>query len=66
MERGRDTDRGRSRLLTGILMWDLIPGPRNQAEPKADAHPLSHPGVPNKTKLFLMMWMGLIQSVERP
>lgn len=27
-ERGRDIDRGRSRLLTGSLMWDSIPGPR--------------------------------------
>ena len=26
MERGRDIGRGRSRLLAGILMWDLIPG----------------------------------------
>ena len=26
-ERGRDTSRGRSRLLTGSPMWDLIPGP---------------------------------------
>ena len=27
-ERGRDTGRGKSRLLTGIAMWDSIPGPR--------------------------------------
>ena len=27
-ERGRDTGRGRSRLLAGSLMWDLIPDPR--------------------------------------
>ena len=26
-ERGRDTDRGRSRLPAGNLMWDSIPGP---------------------------------------
>ena len=26
-QRGRDIDRGRSRLLTGNLMWDSIPGP---------------------------------------
>ena len=25
-ERGRDTSRGRSRLLAGSLMWNLIPG----------------------------------------
>ena len=24
--RGRDTGRGRSRLLVGSLMWNLIPG----------------------------------------
>ena len=27
-ERGRDTDRGRSRLPSGSLMQDLIPGPQ--------------------------------------
>ena len=47
-ERGRDTDRGRSRLLTGSPMRDLIPG--SLSEPKADAPPLSHPGIPLKTK----------------
>ena len=26
-ERGRDIGRGSSRLLTGSLMWDLIPDP---------------------------------------
>ena len=41
-ERGRD--RGRSRLHAGSPMWDLIPG--SHPEPKADAQPLSHPGVP--------------------
>ena len=30
-ERGRDIGRGRSRLLKGSPMWDLIPGPRDQA-----------------------------------
>ena len=28
-ERGRDTGRGRSRLLLGNSMWDLIPGLRD-------------------------------------
>ena len=46
-ESGRDIDRGRSRLLTGSLMWDLIPEPGSRPEPKADAQPLSHPGAPN-------------------
>ena len=48
-ERGRDTGRGRSRLPTGSPMWDSIPGPqtpRSGPEPKTDAQPLSHPGVP--------------------
>ena len=30
-ERGRDTGRGRSRLLAGSPMWDSIPGPRDHA-----------------------------------
>ena len=30
-ERGRDIGRGRSRLLTGILMWDSIPGSQDHA-----------------------------------
>ena len=41
-ERGRDIDRGRSRLLAGSLMWDSISGP----EPKADVQPPSYPGIP--------------------
>ena len=45
-ERGRDIGRGRSRLLTGSLMWDSIPGPGSHPEPKADAQPLSLPGAP--------------------
>ena len=39
-DRGRDTDRGRSRLHAGSLMWDLIPGPRR--------HALGPPGAPEK------------------
>ena len=27
-------------------MWDSIPGPGSCPDPKADAQPLSHPGVP--------------------
>ena len=45
-ERGRDTDRGRSRLLAGSPMRGLIPGSGSHPEWKADAQPLSHPGVP--------------------
>ena len=47
-ERGRDIDRGKSRLPTGSPMWDLIPGPGSRPEQKADAQPLSHPGAPRK------------------
>ena len=46
-ERGKDIDRGRSRLLTGNPMWDSIPDPGSHPEPKADAQLLNHPGVPN-------------------
>ena len=48
-ERGRDRDigRGRSRLHAGSPMWDSTPElPGSHPEPKADAQPLSHPGVP--------------------
>ena len=45
-EIGRDTGIERSRLLTGSLRQDSIPGPGSRPEPKADAQPLSHPGVP--------------------
>ena len=38
----------RSRLLTGSLMWDSIPGLGSRPEPKADAQPLSHPGAPEQ------------------
>ena len=45
-ERGRDTGRGRSKLPArspcGTGSW--IPG--SGPEPKAEAQPLSHPGVP--------------------
>ena len=45
-ERGRGVGRGRSRLLTGNLMWDSIPRPGSRPGQKADAQPLSHPGIP--------------------
>ena len=45
-EREAEAGRGRSRLPTGSLMQELIPGPRLLPEPKAEAQPLSHPGVP--------------------
>ena len=46
-ERVRDIGRGRSRLHAGNPMWDSIPGhPGSRPGLKADAQPLSHPGVP--------------------
>ena len=44
-QREAETDKGRSRLLAGSLMWDSIPGPGSHHEPKADTQLLSHPGV---------------------
>ena len=49
-ERGRDIGRGRGRLPVGSPMWDSILGldpgtPGSHPESKADAQPLSHPGV---------------------
>ena len=46
-ERGRDTGRGRSRLHAGTPMWDLV-DLGSRPGPKADAHPLGHPGLPVK------------------
>ena len=45
-KKGRDIDRGRSRFLTGSPMWDSISAPGSHPEPKTDAQPLSHPGIP--------------------
>ena len=50
-ERGRDTGRERSRLLTESLMRDSIPGLGSHPEPKADAQLLSHPGIPKTNNL---------------
>ena len=44
--RGRDRSRGRTGPHAGSQMWDFIPGPGWRSEPKADAQPLSHSGVP--------------------
>ena len=45
-ERGRDMDRGRSRLPARSPMWDLISGQGSCPESTAGAQPLSHPGIP--------------------
>ena len=50
-KRGRDIARGRSRLHAGSLMWDSIPGLGSRSEPKADAQPLSHPGIPDGSSI---------------
>ena len=34
-------------------MWDLIPDPGSRPEPKADAQPSSHPGVPSNRLVVL-------------
>ena len=48
--RGRDIGRGRSRLPAG----ELDPGVLGSCpEPKADAQPLSHPGAPLPSFLYL-------------
>ena len=56
-ERGRDTDRGRSRLHVGSLMQvGLDSGTAGSCpEPKEDAQPLSHSGVPPTPIFFKVM-----------
>ena len=44
-KRGRDIDRGRSKLLTGSPMQDSTLDLGSCPELKADAQPLSHPGM---------------------
>ena len=63
-ERGRDTGRGRNRLLAGTLLWNSIPGawdhalsPGSCPEPKADAQPLSHPGIPRMSILLSFFFL---------
>ena len=57
----RDTGRGRSRLHAGSLMWDSIPG--SLPELKADAQPLSRPGVP--LPKFLMLLAEIIPDIPK-
>ena len=49
-ERGRNIGRGKSKLLKGSPMGDLIPRLESLPEPKADTQPLSQ-GIPNKKVL---------------
>ena len=60
-ERGRDIHRGRSRLPQGSSMWDLNPELGSRPEPKADAQPLSHPGVPF-TRILEKVFTCLVYS----
>lgn len=55
-ERGRNTDRGRSRLHCREPDTGLDPGtPGLRPGPKADAKPLSHPGIPPNCILALIL-----------
>ena len=57
-ERGRDIGRGRSKLLMGTLMWDLISGPwDHNLSQRPDAQPLSHPGA--LKGVVLITWLNL-------
>ena len=59
-ERGRDTGRGRSRLPAGSLMQDGSRTPGSCPEPKADAQPLSYPGIP-ESKIFIPKYILSLQ-----
>ena len=59
IEKGRDTGRGRSRLPAKSQMRDSIPGPRN-LKLKADAQPLSHPGIPKH-----VLYLNTIQQIDQ-
>ena len=47
-KRGRDTDRGRSRLHAGSPMWDSIPGPQDQVPGWRQRQTTEPPGLPGK------------------
>ena len=61
--RGRDIGRRRSRLLTRSLMQDSIPELGSSPEPKADAQPLSHPGVPEDFFLIPRMQLDFSKGI---
>ena len=75
-ERGRDMGRRRSRFLKRSPTWNSIPRTLGSwSEPKADAQPLSHPGVPMKCLLdmtnsptshlqFLRKWQSTSRRPE--
>ena len=58
-EGGRDTDRGRNRLLIGSLMQDSIRGLGSHPESKADAQTLSHPDVPELNVIIYKIGLNL-------
>ena len=63
-EKGRDTGRVRSRLPMGEPNAGLDPRTlASRPEPKADAQPLSHPGVPLST--FQITCTLLAQPLQR-
>lgn len=61
-QRCRDTGGGeRSGIHAGSPLWDWIPGPPgSRHEPKAEAQPLKHPGVPEADffEKELYAWSG--------
>ena len=61
-DRGRDIGNGRRRLSTRGPMWNSIPGHRDHAL-KANAQPLSHPGIPKISKYRLH---GVIIFFKKP
>lgn len=64
-ERGRDTGRERSRLLTGSLMWDLIPDPRITTWAEGRCSSLSHTGVP-LYNLIITQYIIILKSLSFP
>ena len=60
-ERGRDIDRGRSRLLTGSPMWDSIPGVWDHAlSQRQTTEPSRCPSLASLTLLFLNLIFAVL------
>ena len=65
-ERGRDLDRGRSRLPVGEPGLGLDPNtPGSHPEPKAEVQPLSHPGVPNQEFRYIFGLWTIVEEEEQ-
>ena len=61
-ERSRDTGRGRGRLMQGARCETQSGTPGSHPGPKADAQPLSHPGLRKKN---LLNWYHNVFSVQK-